>query len=129
MRAAISADDKNEQPVRCGLYVQVYGPDNKVVLQRGPQIELKPGATHDFSWKLEDTGGSPIAEIGLEIRSELHASGTAYLDYLTWDGPPNITFKRPDHNGQMWRRAWVNGVDVYGERNHAHLEQLAQQYG
>jgi ADP-ribosylglycohydrolase len=129
VQAAISADDKNEQPVRCGLYVRVYGPDNKVVFQHGPQIELKPGATHNFSWKIEDTDSSPIAEIGVEISSEQHASGTAYLDYLTWDGPPNITFKRPDHNGQMWRRAWVNGVDVYGERWWPDTYRLVQNEG
>jgi hypothetical protein len=116
VRAGISAGVGNGQPVRCGLYVRVYGPDNKLLLLRGPSVDLKLGGYHEFSWPVDDTGGSPIAEVGLEISSDQYASGTVYLDYLTWDGPPNISFKRPDHTGQMWRRAWVNGVDTYGER-------------
>jgi hypothetical protein len=82
----------------------------------GPAAELTPGDYHEFTWGVDDTGGSPIAEIGLEISNSQHASGVVYLDYLTWDSAPNIAFRRPDHNGQMWRRAWVNGVDQYGER-------------
>ena len=48
-----------------------------------------------------------------------------YLDYLTWDGSPNVTLQRPDYvvpanrrtasglASNMWRMAWVNGVDQY----------------
>ena len=45
------------------------------------------------------------------------------MDYLTWEGEPDVTFARPDvpldrrslgmSFPQMWRRAWVNGVDSY----------------
>ena len=47
------------------------------------------------------------------MRSEQRADGTLYLDYLTWDGPPKLTLTRPDYEGQMWRRAWVNGLAQY----------------
>lgn len=36
--------------------------------------------------------------------------GTVYLDWLTWDGTPEVTFARPA-SGTMWRRAWVHGID------------------
>jgi len=41
------------------------------------------------------------------------ANGTLYLDYLAWDGAPDVTWTRPAHNGTLWRRAWVNGVDEF----------------
>jgi hypothetical protein len=44
-----------------------------------------------------------------------------YLDYLTWDGAPDVVLTRPETarpetGGTMWRRAWVNGVDSYNPR-------------
>jgi hypothetical protein len=48
-------------------------------------------------------------------------SGTVYMDYLTWDGAPNIVLNRPYEraltrlsrgNGPiMWKSAWVDGLD------------------
>ena len=35
---------------------------------------------------------------------------------MTWDGAPDVSFIRPDSDGDMWRRAWVNGVDHYEPR-------------
>jgi ADP-ribosylglycohydrolase len=116
VRAAVEADEQNGQPVRCNLYIRVYGPEDKLALLRGPQVELAAGARQEITWQIDDTGGSPIAEIGVEVSSERPESGSVYLDYLTWAGAPEVTLRRPDHSGYMWRRAWVNGVDVYGER-------------
>ncbi|HXV41963.1 MAG TPA: ADP-ribosylglycohydrolase family protein, partial [Anaerolineae bacterium] len=116
VRAGLSADSHNEQPVLGTLYLRSYGPNDRLVMTRGPQVELAPGAYQELTWQIGDTDGAPIAEIGLEISSERRADGTVYLDYLTWDGPPNLVFSRPNHPGSMWRRAWVNGVDQYDER-------------
>ena len=41
------------------------------------------------------------------------ACGSVYVDYLTWDGTPNVTLTRPADGGTLWRRAWVNGVDNF----------------
>jgi ADP-ribosylglycohydrolase len=129
VRAAISADELNGRPVRCSLYTRVYGPEDKLVLQRGPQVELRPADRHEFEWKIEDTGGAPVAEIGVEVSGEQGTSGTVYLDYLTWAGAPEVTFRRPEHAGYMWRRAWVNGVDLYGERWWPEAYRLVQNEG
>jgi hypothetical protein len=63
-----------------------------------------------------DNGGHPIALVGIEARSDTHASGTLYLDYLTWHGTPQTSFHRPETPGEMWRSAWVNGVDQAEQR-------------
>ena len=72
---------------------------------------------------MDGAGNEPIAEIGVAVNSDERTQGTIYLDYLTWEGEPDVTFVRPDAPldrrslgmsfPQMWRRAWVNGVDSY----------------
>ena len=122
VRACLSADGDNATPVLCRLYVQVYGQDDALFRTYGPDVVLEPGLAHEFVWQIGDTGGAPIAEIGVELssgaqsgaQSGARADGTVYLDYLTWDGAPNVTLTYPADGGTMWRRAWVNAVDNFG---------------
>jgi ADP-ribosylglycohydrolase len=113
VRAGVVADGGNETPVTCRLYIRAYGADDELVRTYGPETILEPGADHAFEWRIEDTGGAPIAEVGLELGSERRVDGTVYLDYLTWDGAPDVVLTRPADGGTMWRRAWVDGVDQY----------------
>jgi hypothetical protein len=113
VRARISADANNVTPVKARLYIQVYGANDKPNDVYGPEISLAPGRDHIFEWLLEDQGGWPIVSIGVEANSIQRTSGTLYLDYLTWDGTPDMTLRRPAQEGTMWRRAWVKGVDHY----------------
>lgn len=116
VRAAVAADAGNATPARCALYLRYYGPQDELVLRRGPWVELAPGARHEFAWPVEETDGAPIAAIGVELSQDYRADGTIYLDFLTWEGTPRVTFRRPDFEGSMWRRAWVNAISVYGQR-------------
>lgn len=117
VRAALVAGSGNQSAVKCRLYLKSYGRDDQLVRTDGPQSDLRPGDSHIFEWRIEELGGRPIAEIGLEIAAlddgVSDETGVVYLDYLTWDGPPEVTFRRPDEGGTMWRRAWVAGVDHY----------------
>jgi ADP-ribosylglycohydrolase len=113
VRAGVVADEGNPIPVACRLYVRAYGVDDQLVRTYGPEAVLEPGADHTFEWPIDDTAGAPIAEVGVEISSQRRADGTVYLDYLTWDGAPDVTLTRPQEGGTMWRRAWVDGVDRY----------------
>ena len=113
VRAWVAADGGNETPVTCRLYIRTYGADDELVRTYGPETILEPGAGHAFEWRIEDTGGAPIAQVGLELCSERRVDGTVYLDYLTWDGAPDVVLTRPADGGAMWRRAWVDGVDQY----------------
>jgi len=115
IRAAVEADAANTLPVLTNLYLQVYGENDGLTLVRGPEISLAAGQRYEFSWTLSDFG-MPIAAIGVEARSDMQANGTLYLDYLTWDGVPMASFKRPPIAGTMWREAWVSGVDHYEPR-------------
>jgi ADP-ribosylglycohydrolase len=116
VRAAVQADAANSLPVRANLYLQIYGANDALMLVRGPEVVLAPGGVQFLEWRVPDSGGMPIAAVGVEARSDTHASGTLYLDYLTWDGTPEVTFQRPAVAGEMWRHAWVDGVDQADHR-------------
>jgi len=90
VRAAAEADTANSLPITCRLYLRRYGADDKLVRVYGPETKLAPGQRQDFEWRIADTGGQPIAEIGLELSSTQRADGTVYLDCLTWDGEPDV---------------------------------------
>src|SRR5262245_57617759 len=113
VRAAVEADAGTAGPVIGRLYIRTYGPDDTLVRTYGPEAELSPGASHEFVWRIADTGGAPIAEIGIEIAASGGAAGSVYLDYLTWEGTPDVAFVRPAGGGTLWRRAWVSGVDRF----------------
>ncbi len=111
LSARVCADELNPFPVQCRLYLNVYDSCNALVRIYGDAATLTPGSEYVFAWRVPDTGGQPIAAVGVELRGRGH--GTVYLDYLTWDGAPEATFGRPAGGGDMWRRAWVNGVSAY----------------
>ncbi len=116
VQARIGADAADAQAVTAQLYLSVYGDQDVLRKIDGPSVVLNPGDCHDFIWQIPDTAGDPIAAIGLELRSPRAAAGTVYLDTLTWSGSPNVTFAKPAHTGNQWRSAWVNGVDILGDR-------------
>lgn len=120
--ADVEAGAANSGPVTVNLYLRRYMSDDSLELVAGPSVELAPGARHSFTWPVRGPGNRPIAEIGLEIHSPRRADGVVYLDALTWDGEPDMVVERPapppdrrhrwDPGGLMWKRAWVNGVDM-----------------
>ncbi len=119
LTASLAADAANAAPVCAGLYISIYNAADELVLVRGPQVELVPGAVQQLAWQVPSTDGLPIAAVGVELSSAAGAvgsSGSVYLDFLTWDGAPNTVLRRPEGDGVMWRRAWVDGVDMYEGR-------------
>jgi ADP-ribosylglycohydrolase len=113
LRARVVADGDNKATITCRLFVRAYGANNELTVICGPEVVLGSGEDHVFRWRVDDTGGQPIAQVGVEISSGEATSGTVYLDYLTWDGAPDVELRRPAEGGTMWHRAWVNGVDRF----------------
>jgi ADP-ribosylglycohydrolase len=113
MRARVVADGDNKDAAVCRLFIRAYGTDDGLATSRGPEVVLEGGEDHEFRWRVDDSGGQPIAQVGVEISSDEATSGTVYLDYLTWEGAPDVELRRPAEGGTMWHRAWVNGVDRF----------------
>jgi ADP-ribosylglycohydrolase len=126
VRARVSADSANSGGVACRLTIQTYDANDALTTTYGPETTLTPGAEQTFTWRIPDLGGFPIATIGVELLSESRADGTVYLDYLTWDGTPDVAFDRPA-GGSLWSRAWVQGVDNFSAWGEPY--RLIQDYG
>lgn len=115
VQARVEADAANDAPLVCGLYIEVYGAHDALTRIHGPAATLPPGIAHNFTWRIAETDGAPIAAIGLELRGEEASRGSLYLDMLGWDGAPDVLLARPAHGGTLWRRAWVDGVDQWDD--------------
>ena len=121
VHAQIKADDNNETATSCRLYIRPYGAGDGLAIIRGETVSLEPGERQAIEWTVPDTQSSPIAFVGLELSGTGGATGTVYLDYLTWEGAPSIVFNRPPFkvpeikqsipDSMMWKRAWINGLD------------------
>jgi len=111
VRASLAVDENNAHDVTVTLYLSYYGSNDTLVRCDGPSVTLKAQQIGDLNWVVPDLNGAPVAEIGLALSSEHTSSGSVYIDYLTWDGEPNVTLKRPENGGSVWRRAWTDGTD------------------
>jgi len=116
VRARVVADASNERPAEVRLYVRVYDGDDRLeTVYCSDARPFAPGEASHFHCDAPDTGGRPIAEVGLEIGGS-SGSGTVYLDWMHWTGAPRVTLGRPEGKaGTAWRRAWVNAADVFAE--------------
>lgn len=128
LQAALSADGNNAAPVTCRLFIRCYGEHDTLFTIYGPETTLLPGNEHEFRWRIPPTDGAPIAAVGVEVAGTQSSSGSVYLDYLTWDGIPDIVLTRPKTGGTAWRRAWVPGVDSF-DAHWPEPYRLVQNYG
>jgi ADP-ribosylglycohydrolase len=113
VRAHLSADEGNFGTVCGRLYLMAYDANDRFVRQYGPEANFQPGQTQLLEWTLEDPLLTPIAKIGVEIHADQFAEGTLYLDYLTWDGEPNVRLSCPEGSGTLWKRSWIHAVDTF----------------
>ena len=122
IRARVLADGANKSAVDVSLYVQHYNREDGLDVLTGASENLGAGESAELEWQVPDLEGYPIANVGIQISGDGGASGRVYLDWLTWDGAPNIRLKRPHAHdftrwdrklsGMMWKKAWVNGLDA-----------------
>jgi ADP-ribosylglycohydrolase len=107
---------RSGRELEASLFVTAYTADGAVRKISGPARRLRPEAVEVLRLPLPDTAGQPVAEIGLEARCADAAS--VDLLSLTWEGEPDVVFRRPPAEGAAkdkgaWRRAWVNAVDLW----------------
>lgn len=121
LRARLVADDSNPDPVEASVYLKHYDADDDLSRVDGERHQLEAGQAVEIEWVVPDTGGYPIAAVGVELTGSGGTSGSVYLDYMTWDGAPAVTLNRPverEHNRltrlngpTMWKQAWIHGLD------------------
>jgi ADP-ribosylglycohydrolase len=113
VRAALLSDRSNTKPIKIGLRIQSYGEAELLLSTHGPIKELIPADSTGLEWQIPDLGGAPITQVGISISSDETTEGILYLDWLSWDGPPNVVFHRPATKSRMWKRQWVNAADYF----------------
>src|SRR5258708_14232818 len=116
VRGRLIAGAENSAPVRVAPFVTYYGANDELYYHHGPALTLDPGLAPDFQWQIEDFAGAPIAQFGLEVSPDHAGSGQLDIDYIDWSGTPTTVFRRPNNNGKMWLRSWINAVDHVGTR-------------
>jgi hypothetical protein len=105
-----------DQETSAKLFIKVYNKDDKLEIIYGPEEGCAAGTYTEIEWSIPNTHSQPIAEIGFEIAGD---SGNMYLDYLTWDGAPNVVLTRPFGSKErwepplVWRQAWVDAMDKW----------------
>ena len=115
VRAMVQADTD----VSARVCVRSYSCDGNTQFRYGDEVVIASGEPRELTYQVPDMGGWPIISVGVEGRSS--AAASLYVDYLTWDGSPTVSFGRPNiladvampKNGESWRRAWVQGVDQW----------------
>jgi ADP-ribosylglycohydrolase len=100
-------------PVNVRLVLRHYTADDAVVAVSGPSAALAEDISTAIEWTVPDLGGLPVQAIGIELLGP----GAVALNRMTWDGAPTVSFTRPSGaTGELWRRAWVAGVDHFEAR-------------
>ncbi|TPW30298.1 ADP-ribosylglycohydrolase family protein [Pararhizobium mangrovi] len=117
LKAKVSAAADNTGPVNARLRLRHYdGKDELVDLDASDAIVLSPGRSGALEWTVPRTGGQPIAEIGIVLTTdEGRSGGRVLIDSLSWSGCPDVTFQRPEGDGDFWRRAWVSNVHFFSK--------------
>ena len=116
VQGRVIAGVENSAPVRVVPFLGYYGSNDDLYYRHGPDLTVAPGIAEDFQWEIEELHGAPIAQFGLEVSSDSACSGRLYVDYIDWSGTANTVFRRPDADGTMWLRAWINAIDHVGTR-------------
>ena len=107
------------------ICIRVFNAEDQLVTLRNTATAIAPGEQQALTWTAPDVGGYPIAAVGVEIVTAA-SGGTLFLHSLDWRGAPEVSLTRVP--GQMWHRAWVNGVDQ-GRPYYAEAFRLVQNRG
>ena len=106
VRASVVAD----RPVVARLVVEIYDSADQLQSVLGPSVSLDADVADTLEWTLPDFEGYPIARVGIEV----DGSGVVDLDWLRWDGAPQVRFIRTA-GGKAFRQAWTDAVEEYHE--------------
>ena len=129
VRARVIAGSENAGDVAVSLSALVYHLADDLRAIESEAVSLPPGEETILDWRLPDTDGQPIQSIGVAVRSPGGVQdGAIVLDWLRWDGPPNMRLRRPKEPSDFWRRAWVNAVDTFSTSS-PHAFRISQDRG
>lgn len=117
LSSRVVCDAGNRGEVAVSLAIGVYNSGDGIDLIESDPVTLVPGAAETLKWRLPDTGGQPIAEIGVVVRAVARrADGRVVIDWMTCSGVPEMVLQRPEGDGDFWWRAWVSDCHFFSKR-------------
>jgi ADP-ribosylglycohydrolase len=117
--AHLTSSVENSDAVEVALFLSYYNADDLPEMISAHPQRLNPGESGELEWEVPTIYGCPIFRIGIEIHGledDASTDGSVYLDYLDWNGAPDVIFTRPPGRTLpefpiLYRRAWANAVD------------------
>ncbi|CAL5867691.1 uncharacterized protein PFLUO_LOCUS1910 [Penicillium psychrofluorescens] len=121
----------NGRAVLTSIRIRVYNENDGLDTLDSPSTLIQDGEEKTLTWEIPPTDGQPVQKIGIVVHAAGGSvSGTVWLDRMSWSGAPRLTLKPPSKGifestpGQgttalsipkcdLWRRAWVRGVDKW----------------
>lgn len=105
----IVAHLRSDTAVQAAIYVRYYGENDEPQTVAGESQTVSGTTTLSFCVPVDT---HPVFDLGITLPQ----GGRLYVDAISWSGAPTLTLTKPDHRGTMWRRAFVNGADVFDSR-------------
>ena len=99
------------EPVEATLVARVYRRGEVVDEIAGPTAAVAPGGAKALDWTIPDTAGAPLMAVGFRVAGP--AGAGILVDRLDWSGAPETVLGRVANSDDIWRRAWVDGVDQW----------------
>lgn len=119
VRAFVYADAANVGEVAVGLFLRYYDEHDQDALLIDSATVVRAGEHYELTWRVPDTNGQPIFEIGLELHATPPQGGTVLnavlLESLDWAGAPSVTLRRnsPERVARLTSRAWVDAAQQW----------------
>ncbi|KAI1385960.1 ADP-ribosylglycohydrolase [Hypoxylon trugodes] len=127
IRAHVRADDANAEATSVGLVLRGYKYSDAIDTVVNTNCSISPGESTVLEWTIPDKhfGGRPIQAVGLRIWvTKKCGLSTIWLDYLCWDGPPNLTLRpatavaavigeKEYSPATFYQQSFVNGADTF----------------
>ena len=95
-----SAHPGNAGPVEARLLIRFYGERDELQTLAGSPEALSPGRDAVLAWRIPELGGAPVAEVGIAVEPAEAGAGAVYLDWLTWDGAPDVDVPPAGRHGR-----------------------------
>lgn len=119
--AGIVAPATNAGPVSAGIVIRAYDETDTLQEHAGPAVTLAAGGEETLTWTVPALPNQPIQQVGIRITGE--TGDTVALDWLTWSGTPDTTFRKgngagirsTEAPGVRWKEAWIDGVDAWDD--------------
>jgi hypothetical protein len=112
--ASLSAPAGNSEPITASLVLRIWDENDTLQPLTGPEVTVSAGESTTLRWTIPTMDNTPIQQVGLQIDGT--QGDTLSLDALTWSGAPTVTLHKGTGEGDMWRQAWVDGVDIWDNR-------------